>query len=85
VLSEIFFLKLEAARRSAAEEALTPNARFVPLASSIVPSVDIMDSAVDEISVFAEDASDEELEIAAGATQVTLAACTNVWSTFCNS
>lgn len=40
MLSEIFFLKLEAAvRRSAAEEALIPNARFVPLAPNIAPVI----------------------------------------------
>ena len=40
MLSEIFFLKLEAAvRRSAAEEALIPNARFVPLAPSSAPAI----------------------------------------------
>jgi hypothetical protein len=37
-----------------------------------------------ENDVFADDVSDEELEIAAGSgSQVTLAACTGVWSTFC--
>ena len=39
MLSEIFFLKLEAARRSVAEEALIPNARFVPLAPNIAPVI----------------------------------------------
>ena len=37
MLSEIFILKLEAAKRGAAEESRIPNARFVPLAPSIVP------------------------------------------------
>jgi hypothetical protein len=37
-----------------------------------------------ENSVLADDVSDEALEIAAGSgSQVTLAACTGVWSTFC--
>ena len=44
-----------------------------------------LDNEVEENSLFDEDVSDEALEISAGATRVTLAACTNVWSTFCNS
>jgi len=52
-----------------------------------------MDSSIIEDidnDVIAHDISDEALEAAAGAAsdvaiQVTLAACTGVWSTFCNS
>lgn len=46
--------------------------------------MDTLDNSVDEFE-FADDLSDDELEIAAGEMRVTLAACTNVWSTFCNS
>ena len=38
-----------------------------------------------EDQVFADDVSDEALEAAAVAMRVTLAACTAVWSTFCNA
>ena len=37
MLSEIFILKLEAAKRGAAEESRIPNARFVPLAPALCP------------------------------------------------
>ena len=38
-----------------------------------------------EDQVFADDVSDEALEATAVAMRVTLAACTGVWSTFCNA
>jgi len=39
-----------------------------------------------ENDVFADDVSDEALETAAGSgNQVTHAACTGIWSTFCNA
>jgi hypothetical protein len=39
-----------------------------------------------EIDAFADDVSDEALETAAGSgNQVMYAACTGVWSTFCNA
>jgi len=37
MLSEIYFLKLEAAKRAADERRRAENARYVPLAPSIVP------------------------------------------------
>jgi hypothetical protein len=37
MLSEIYFLKLEAAKRAADDAARVANARYVPLAPSIVP------------------------------------------------
>jgi len=37
MLSEIYFLKLEAAKRAAEEAARAESARYVPLAPSIVP------------------------------------------------
>jgi len=52
--------------------------------------MDTPNSLVDGSYIFTDDISDEELEIAAGpengvVARVTLAACTGVWSTFCNS
>jgi len=37
MLSEIYFLKLEAAKRAAGYESRDANVRFVPLAPSVVP------------------------------------------------
>jgi hypothetical protein len=37
MLSEIYFLKLEAAKRAAEEAGRAENARYTPLAPSIVP------------------------------------------------